>query len=154
MSRDSQPCFRFPFDKSIRRPDLGRIARVSDIFIPRSGIWVSDYPYLRRDEFEAVSRRLDSGDYEEPEEYEEPYDEFEYEEPPRRRDESPRRSERLTSDRYDAPRRSSYEASWQEDEYDEPEYEARPRKRIPKTGANGSDLRRDNRSTRRNPRPR
>ena len=40
------------------RPDLSRIAKVSDIFVSRVGVWVSDYPYLRRDEFESVSRRL------------------------------------------------------------------------------------------------
>ncbi|HTL88680.1 MAG TPA: phosphate ABC transporter permease [Leptolyngbya sp.] len=40
------------------RPDLSRISKVSDIFISRVGIWVSDYPCLQRDEFEAVSRRL------------------------------------------------------------------------------------------------
>ncbi len=42
------------------RPDLSRIAKVTDIFVPRCGVWVSDYPYLRRDEFEAVSRKLDA----------------------------------------------------------------------------------------------
>lgn len=44
------------------RPDLSRVARVTDVFIPRNGVWVSDYPYLRRDEFEAVSRRLEAED--------------------------------------------------------------------------------------------
>ncbi|WP_073069747.1 phosphate ABC transporter permease [Phormidesmis priestleyi] len=42
------------------RPDLSRIAKVTDIFVPRCGVWVSDYPYLRRDEFESVSRKLDT----------------------------------------------------------------------------------------------
>ncbi len=42
------------------RSDLSRIAKVTDIFVPRCGVWVSDYPYLRRDEFESVSRRLDA----------------------------------------------------------------------------------------------
>ncbi|MBD1844461.1 phosphate ABC transporter permease [Cyanobacteria bacterium FACHB-63] len=42
------------------RPDLSRIAKVSDVFVSRVGVWVSDYPYLRRDEFEAVSRRLNT----------------------------------------------------------------------------------------------
>lgn len=68
------------------RPDLSRIAKVSDIFVSRVGVWVSDYPYLRRDEFETVSRKLNTieieDNYREPrrarrddryeEEYEEP----------------------------------------------------------------------------------
>ena len=41
------------------RPDLDKIAQVSDIYVPRSNVWVSDYPYLRRDEFAAVSSQLD-----------------------------------------------------------------------------------------------
>ncbi len=40
------------------RSDLGRIAKVSDIYIPRHDIWVSDYPFLRRDAFVDVSRQL------------------------------------------------------------------------------------------------
>ncbi len=66
------------------RPDLSRIAKVSDIFVPRCGVWVSNYPYLRRDEFESVSRRLDAGDDVE--------DQTDYDESPRRRidyDQSP-----------------------------------------------------------------
>ncbi|WP_058999099.1 hypothetical protein [Leptolyngbya sp. NIES-2104] len=56
------------------RPDLSRIAKVSDLFVSRVGVWVSDYPYLRRDEFEAVSRKLQTIDL----------DLDEYEERPRR----------------------------------------------------------------------
>lgn len=61
------------------RPDLSRIAKVSDVFVSRVGVWVSDYPYLRRDEFEAVSRRLNTIEFEpeasaERPRYEEPYD--------------------------------------------------------------------------------
>jgi hypothetical protein len=40
------------------RADLGRIAKISDIYIPRENIWVSDYPYVRRDVFTEVSDRL------------------------------------------------------------------------------------------------
>ncbi|MFB2980179.1 phosphate ABC transporter permease [Microseira sp. BLCC-F43] len=40
------------------RPDLSRISKVSDIFIPDLDLWVSDYPYLRRDEFADISREL------------------------------------------------------------------------------------------------
>jgi hypothetical protein len=70
------------------RPDLGRIAKVSDIFVSRVGVWVSDYPYLRRDEFEAVSRQINTI---------EPEDD--YREPPRSR-----RDEQRWDEDYDAPR--------------------------------------------------
>lgn len=40
------------------RADLGRIAQVSDIYLPDSDLWVADYPYLQRDAFKDVSRRL------------------------------------------------------------------------------------------------
>jgi hypothetical protein len=40
------------------RPDLSRIEEFSDIYFPSSDLWVSDYPYLRRDFFNEVSRRL------------------------------------------------------------------------------------------------
>jgi hypothetical protein len=42
------------------RSDLSRIMRTSDIYIPNNNIWVSDYPYLQRDTFVEVSRRLQS----------------------------------------------------------------------------------------------
>lgn len=42
------------------KPDLGRIAKVSDIYIPRLNLWVSDYPYLRRDLFVEVAETLRS----------------------------------------------------------------------------------------------
>ncbi len=70
------------------RPDLGRIAKVSDIFVSRVGVWVSDYPYLRRDEFEAVSRQINTI---------EPEDD--YREPPRSK-----RNERRWDEEYDEPR--------------------------------------------------
>jgi hypothetical protein len=38
--------------------DLSRIPQVSDIYLPDYDLWVSDYPYLRRDMFVEVSRRL------------------------------------------------------------------------------------------------
>lgn len=40
------------------QPDLSTIAKVSDLYIPRLDIWVSDYPYLRRDLFIEISREL------------------------------------------------------------------------------------------------
>jgi hypothetical protein len=135
------------------RPDLGRIAKVSDIFIPRSGIWVSDYPYLRRDTFEAVSRRLESVEYgasdnelndDEPNYDTSDYDDFDDVKPSRNRanytEPQRKRSPRLASDPYDqAPRRSP--SLRQAEDYDDSEYETRPRKRIPKTGANGGNVR-------------
>jgi hypothetical protein len=40
------------------RADLSRIAKVSDIYLPDYDLWISDYPYLRRDIFADVRRRL------------------------------------------------------------------------------------------------
>jgi hypothetical protein len=40
------------------RPDLSKIEEITDIYIPSRNLWVSDYPYLRRDYFPEVSRRL------------------------------------------------------------------------------------------------
>ncbi len=40
------------------RPDLSLIPKVSDIYIPTLDLWVSDYPYLRRDLFLEVSEQL------------------------------------------------------------------------------------------------
>ena len=42
------------------KPYLSRIAKTSDIYIPSLNLWVSDYPYLRRDLFVEVSRLLRS----------------------------------------------------------------------------------------------
>jgi hypothetical protein len=38
--------------------DMGRITKVSDVYIPAHKLWVSDYPYLQRDVFEQMSRTL------------------------------------------------------------------------------------------------
>ncbi|MCU0545252.1 MAG: phosphate ABC transporter permease [Oscillatoriaceae cyanobacterium Prado104] len=38
--------------------DLGRISKVSDIYIPSRNVWVSDYPYLRRDLFVEISEQI------------------------------------------------------------------------------------------------
>ncbi|MES1022429.1 phosphate ABC transporter permease [Gloeocapsa sp. BRSZ] len=40
------------------RPDLSSIAKVTDIYIPSRNLWVSDYPYLQKNVFVEVSRRL------------------------------------------------------------------------------------------------
>lgn len=39
-------------------PDLSRIARVTDVYLPECRLWVSEYPFLRRDAFVQVSQRL------------------------------------------------------------------------------------------------
>ncbi|WP_377479244.1 MAG: phosphate ABC transporter permease [Microcoleus anatoxicus] len=41
--------------------DLGRIAKVSDIYIPSRDVWVSDYPYLRKDVFIEMSEQIKKG---------------------------------------------------------------------------------------------
>jgi hypothetical protein len=38
--------------------DLSRIAKETDIYIPSRKLWVSDYPFLRRDVFTDVSSRI------------------------------------------------------------------------------------------------
>ncbi len=40
------------------QPDLESIAKTTDIYIPSLNVWVSDYPYLQRDTFVQVSRKL------------------------------------------------------------------------------------------------
>lgn len=40
------------------RKDLRRIELVSDVYIPRHDVWVSDYPYLQHQAFERLSREL------------------------------------------------------------------------------------------------
>jgi hypothetical protein len=72
------------------RADLSKIDKISDIYIPRHELWVSNYPYLRRDFFTDTSRRLREQQQEKPRRrrYED-----EEQEPRRRRyeDEEPRR---------------------------------------------------------------
>lgn len=38
--------------------DMGRIVKISDVFLPTHRLWVSDYPCLQRDVFEQMSRTL------------------------------------------------------------------------------------------------
>jgi hypothetical protein len=40
------------------RADLSRIEEITDIYIPSRNLWVSDYPYLRQEYFNEVSRRI------------------------------------------------------------------------------------------------
>ncbi|EKQ71063.1 hypothetical protein OsccyDRAFT_1380 [Leptolyngbyaceae cyanobacterium JSC-12] len=66
-------CLRVPLKRSHRaidigdtaelivfsnRADLGRISKTSDIYLSDHNLWVSDYPYVRRDAFIDVSRRI------------------------------------------------------------------------------------------------
>ncbi len=143
------------------RPDLSRIEQVSDIFVPEAEVWVSDYPYLRRDEFMAVSRQLKSEERYEPDTVEE-FDEFD-----RKASSSVNRrlrnSSRAASGRLDersAKDLSERSARRRNSEYDPIDAELlddfpkenllrnsrdserqsdRPRKRIPKTGAVNPD---------------
>ncbi|MCU0534384.1 MAG: phosphate ABC transporter permease [Hydrococcus sp. Prado102] len=41
-----------------KQPDLSRIDKITDIYIPNLDLWVGEYPYLRRDIFTDVSREL------------------------------------------------------------------------------------------------
>lgn len=84
------------------RSDLSSIEQISDVYIPSRDLWVNDYPFLRRDFFNEVSRRLRDD-----------------------RDEKPRRQRRDFQDEPDErPRRRSD----QDDNYrDEPDQ--RPRRR-------------------------
>lgn len=41
------------------RPDLSRIMQVSDVYVSDADLWVSDYPYLRKDIFLEVGRRIE-----------------------------------------------------------------------------------------------
>ncbi|QIZ71113.1 phosphate ABC transporter permease [Oxynema aestuarii] len=41
------------------RADLSRIAKVSDVYLSDLDLWVSDYPYLRRDFFVEISTEID-----------------------------------------------------------------------------------------------
>jgi hypothetical protein len=43
---------------SSNREDLSRLNALSDIYIPDAKIWVSDYPYLRKDAFLEVRRQI------------------------------------------------------------------------------------------------
>lgn len=52
------------------RPDLSRIAQATDVYLADYNLWVSDYPYVQRDVFVDVSRRLV---YAEKENYQEDY---------------------------------------------------------------------------------
>ena len=39
-------------------PELGRIDKISDLYLPQQDLWIGEYPCLRRDVFMQVSREL------------------------------------------------------------------------------------------------
>lgn len=39
-------------------PDFQKIAKITDVYIPRNQLWVGEYPYLRRDIFLDIRREL------------------------------------------------------------------------------------------------
>ena len=39
-------------------PNLSRITKVTDVYLPRHNLWVGKYPYLRRDIFKQISKNL------------------------------------------------------------------------------------------------
>ncbi len=41
-----------------KQPDLSRIDKVTDVYLPQHNLWVGEYPYLRRDVFTQVSDEL------------------------------------------------------------------------------------------------
>ena len=42
------------------QPNLARIDKITDAYIPYQNIWIGDYPWLQRDVFSEVSRELES----------------------------------------------------------------------------------------------
>jgi hypothetical protein len=120
------------------RPDLSRIAKISDIYVPGADVWVSDYPYLRRDAFQAVSRELDSVDlaevYEE-EDFDSGFDR-DFDDRPNRRVKLERRQDEFDElDEVDIPpRRRLRNEDVERNDRPTPR-SSRSRKRTPKTGA-------------------
>lgn len=37
-----------------RQPDLGKIDKITDVYLPRNDLWIGEYPYLRRDVFKQI----------------------------------------------------------------------------------------------------
>lgn len=127
------------------RPDLSRIAKISDVYVPGADVWVSDYPYLRRDEFQAVSRELDSANFsddygtsgygDEAEDFDPEFDRAFDDRPKRRRSEMKmQRQETEFEDLDTPPRRRLTNEERVSDDRPAPK-SSRSRKRTPKTGA-------------------
>lgn len=111
--------------------DLSTIEEITDAYIPSRDLWVSDYPYLRRDFFTELSSRLRRRDVDEDDRPRRGYDD-EDDRPRRRRydDEDDRPRRRYDDEDDDRPRRRRYE-----DEDDRPrlresdDEDDRPRRR-------------------------
>ncbi|XLQ11939.1 MAG: phosphate ABC transporter permease [cyanobacterium endosymbiont of Epithemia adnata isolate EadnSB Bon19] len=41
-----------------KQPDLSRIEKITDVYLPQHNLWLGEYPYLRRDVFTQVSDEL------------------------------------------------------------------------------------------------
>jgi hypothetical protein len=41
-----------------KQPELERIDKITDIYLPQFDLWVGDYPFLRRDYFKVISSEL------------------------------------------------------------------------------------------------
>ncbi|AFY59051.1 hypothetical protein Riv7116_6731 [Rivularia sp. PCC 7116] len=96
-------------------PDLSRIEEITDIYIPNRNLWVSDYPVLRQDFFNQVSRRVRD----------------DREEIPRNRRRRPPQERSREIDRYYDDEREAYprERSREIDRYYDDEGEPLPRER-------------------------
>ena len=44
-----------------KQPDLERIDKFTDLYLPQFDLWVGEYPYLRRDIFKDISAELGQG---------------------------------------------------------------------------------------------
>lgn len=99
------------------RGDLGRISKTSDIYIPDHNLWVSDYPYVQREAFVDVSRRIEMQMQPEPLEPEQPV------QPKRKR--TPKYADQGSG----LVRREEYESRRYEEEYAERERQAEPPRR-------------------------
>jgi hypothetical protein len=92
------------------RPDLSRIAKITDVYVPDANQWVSDYPYLRRDAFLEVSNRIrrnyDEAQYDAPQYADPRYDDPRY--APPSYDRPPRNLPPYNEPRYDEPRYDDY----------------------------------------------
>ncbi len=88
------------------RPDLSKIEDITDIYIPSRELWVSDYPYLRRDFFTEVSRRIRRDDQQERPRRRRPPEEMERESRGSRGIRESRRSRETWEDEEDMERES------------------------------------------------
>ncbi len=89
------------------RSDLSTIEEISDIYIPSRDLWVNDYPFLRRDFFNEVSRRLRDDQDERPRRRRSDFQEDQDERPRRRKSEN--QDYNLRDEQDERPRRRRLE---------------------------------------------